>query len=279
VLGAYLRHRLSAMRVTAEAIMGGELDQRVPVGKRGDEFDRLAGLLNAMLNRIAELLDNLRQVSSDVAHDLRTPLARLRNGLESGLRHDLPRDQRDAAIEQAISRSDEVLSLFSALLRLSEIEAGQLQQAFCCVDLARLTREMGDSYALAIADGGRHLICDLAEEAVVFGDRELLAQALINLLDNAQIHTPPGTLIEMTLRRVGTRVRLAVADNGPGVPAPDRLRLTRRFARMDTSRSRPGHGLGLSLVAAICNIHHARLEIADNRPGLAVSLDFALATA
>jgi signal transduction histidine kinase len=147
------------------------------------------------------------------------------------------------------------------------------------VELARLTREMGDSYALAVADGGRRLVCDLAEEAFVFGDRELLAQALINLLDNAQIHTPPGTRIEMSLRRAGARVRLAVADDGPGVPAPDRLRLTQRFARMDSSRSRPGHGLGLSLVAAICNIHGARLEISDNRPGLAVSLDFTLATA
>lgn len=273
ILGAYLRHRLSAMNVTAEAIMGGDLDQRVPVGPRGDEFDRLASLMNAMLNRIAELLENLRQVSSDVAHDLRTPLARLRNGLENGLRHGLPRDRRDEAIEQAIARSDDVLSLFAALLRLSEIEAGQLQQAFAPVDLARLTREMGESYALAIEDGDRRLECDLAEKAMVLGDRELLAQALINMLDNAQIHTPPGTRIEMRLETEGGRVILTVADDGPGVPEPDRARLTRRFARLDASRSRPGHGLGLSLVSAIGGIHQGKLSISDNHPGLAVTLN------
>jgi len=250
----------------------------VPVGRRGDEFDRLAGLLNAMLNRIAALLENLRQVSTDVAHDLRTPLARLRNGLESGLRHDLVPDQRDEAIEQAISRSDEVLSLFAAILRLSEIEAGQLQQAFRPVDLGQLTREMGESYALAIEDGGRQLVCELTEVAPILGDRELLAQALINLLDNAQFHTPSGTRIDMTLQRAGDRVRLTVADNGPGVNDQDRVRLTRRFARVDASRSRPGHGLGLSLVSAIADIHRGRLVISDNQPGLAVTLDFALAT-
>lgn len=274
ILGAYLRYRLSAMNVTAEAIMAGDLDQRVPVGRRGDEFDRLARLLNAMLNRIADLLENLRQVSSDVAHDLRTPLARLRNGLENGLRHDLPRDQRDKAIEQAIARSDEVLSLFAALLRLSEIEAGRLQQAFAPVDLAQLVRETGESYALAIEDGGRALDCNLVKTAIVLGDRELLAQALINLLDNAQIHTPPGTHIDMTLKAAADRVVLTVADDGPGVRKEDRVRLTRRFARADASRSRPGHGLGLSLVAAIAGIHHARLKITDNHPGLAVMLDF-----
>ncbi|HLZ78688.1 MAG TPA: HAMP domain-containing sensor histidine kinase [Sphingomonas sp.] len=274
LLGAYLRRRLSAMSGTAEAIMHGDLGQRVVVGPHSDEFDRLAALLNTMLDRITALLDNLRQVSSDVAHDLRTPLARLRNGLDGGLRHGHVPDERDAAIEQAIARSDDVLTLFSALLRISEVEAGGVKRAFAPLDITLLARELAESYAPAIEDGGRQLACAIDADAMIVGDRELVSQALINLLDNAQIHTPAGTMITLMLRQENTRVLLTVADDGPGVPGGEHARLIQRFVRRDASRSRPGHGLGLSLVSAIASAHDANLVIADHAPGLSVTLDF-----
>lgn len=273
ILGAYLRRRLSGMSSAAEAIMAGDIHQRIPTGPRGDEFDRLALVLNAMLDRITGLLENLRQVSSDVAHDLRTPLARLRNGLEGGLLHDRPRDDRDIAIEQAITRSDEVLDLFAALLRISEVEAGDLQRAFAPLDLSVLAREAAECYAPAVEDGGRFLRCDIVEDVHIVGDRELILQAMVNLLDNAQIHTPIGTGIRLSLRKECARILLTVADDGPGVPEADRERITRRFIRLDTARTRPGHGLGLSLVEAIAAMHDARLILADRQPGLAVTID------
>ncbi len=270
LLGAYLRRRLSAISTAAESIMAGDLHRRVEVSARGDEFDRLSAALNAMLDRIGALLDNVRQVSSDVAHDLRTPLTRLRTQLEEGRRPDAGPE----VIERAIEQSDEVLALFGALLRLSEIEAGRLSETFGPVDLSRLATDVGESYAPAVEDEGRRLTCRIDPVAPVVGDRELIAQALINLLDNAQRHTPRGTTIRLSLHARDDRVRLEVADDGPGVAEADRGRITQRFTRLEASRSRPGHGLGLSLVAAIAHIHGATLVIADNRPGLIVALEF-----
>lgn len=274
VLGRYLQRRLSVMSTTAEAIMAGNLNQRIAIGSRNDEFDRLAGVLNRMLDRITVLLENLRQVSSDVAHDLRTPLARLRNGLENGLNHGHARDERDVALERAIHQSDDVLALFAALLRISEVETGSLRQAFAPVNLSKLVRDTAESYAPAIEEGGRHFRCSVQDGIVITGDRELLAQALVNLLDNAQIHTPFGTTIQLDLTR-GAGVLLSVSDNGFGVPSQDIERLTRRFMRLDASRTRPGHGLGLALVDAIARMHYATLLITNNLPGLRVTIDFA----
>ncbi len=270
LLGAYLRRRLSAISTAAESIIAGDLHRRVVVSPRGDEFDRLSAALNAMLDRIGELLDNLRQVSSDVAHDLRTPLTRLRNQLEEGRRADAGPD----VIERAIEQSDEVLALFGAILRLSEIEAGRLRETFGPVDVARLATDIGESYAPAVEDGGRRLTCRIDPIATVTGDRELIAQALINLLDNAQSHTPKGTTISLGLCAREDRIRLEVADDGPGVAEEDWNRITQRFTRLEASRSQSGHGLGLSLVAAIARIHGAKLVFGDNRPGLIVALEF-----
>jgi signal transduction histidine kinase len=270
MLGAYLRRRLSAISVAAEGIMAGHLDQRIVIGSGGDEFDRLSTVLNAMLDRIGALLDNLRQVSSEIAHDLRTPLTRLRNHLETGLQG----DHDPAMLEHAIAQADDLLALFAAILRLSEIESGRLAASFGPVDLTGIVADLGESYAPAIEDGGRRLVCEIETLASLSGDRELLAQAFINLIENAQTHTPPGSEIRLSLREGANHVRLTVADNGPGVPAVDRERITRRFARLEASRTRPGHGLGLSLVAAIARIHRARLLIEDNAPGLAVTIEF-----
>jgi signal transduction histidine kinase len=269
LLGAYLRRRLQAIAGTAEAIIGGDMERRIPVGPRNDEFDRLARSLNAMLERIAGLLDNVRQVSSDVAHDLRTPLARLRNQLETGLAGD-----RSGVVADAIRRVDELLSLFAAILRIAEVESGNIRALFGRVDLSALLRELAESFAPAMADQGHELSWSVDPGLVTHGDRELIAQAVINLLDNAQRHTPKGTGIRLALHAADGRVRLSVADKGPGVPVSDRELIVRRFTRLDQSRTTPGHGLGLNLVAAVARLHSAGLDFEDNRPGLVVTLDF-----
>ena len=268
ILGGYLRRRLSRITGTAQSIVGGDLDRRMPVGPRGDEFDVLASSLNAMLDRIAQLMENLQQVSSDVAHDLRTPLTRLRTSLERAL--DNPADP--APLEEAVRQSDAMLSLFAAILRISEVEGLALERSFTAVDVAAVARDIGDTYAPAIADGGRTLECVIAQDLWVTGDRELISQALINLLDNAQLHTPSGTRITLLADRQGTTVRLSVHDTGPGVPEADRERIARRFVRLAASRSTPGNGLGLNLVSAIAAAHGGTMQVGDAQPGLTATL-------
>jgi signal transduction histidine kinase len=271
LLGGYLRRRLDAISSAAEAIVEGDLGRRMPVSARGDEFDRLSRSLNAMLERIASLIGNVRQVSTDVAHDLRTPLARLRNRLEEGL---AARSTGDAAlIEDALRRVDEVLALFAAILRIAEVEGGQIRRTFGPVNVSILASELAESYAPAVAEGGRSLSTSVDDGLVVSGDRELLAQALVNLIENAQSHTPPGTAIDICIEARNGAVVLAVADNGPGVAAEDRGRIVERFVRLERSRSTPGHGLGLNLVSAIAALHGGVLRFADNCPGLRAVLE------
>ncbi|GAA0335178.1 ATP-binding protein [Sphingomonas oligophenolica] len=272
LLGSYLRRRLARISGTAQAIVSGDLERRVPVGARGDEFDELALVLNAMLDRIAHLLENLRQVSGDVAHDLRTPLARLRNQLAEALDGKGDAAAVRAALERAIGQSDELLSLFAAILRISEVEGGALARTFARIELSELIGDLCDSYAPAVSDSGRSLKCEVDPGIRLHGDRELIAQAVINLLDNAQRHTPPGTEITVAADAGPEWIRLSVADNGPGVAAEDRPRIVRRFTRLDSSRTTPGHGLGLNLVAAIAAVHGGDVLIDDNRPGLRVTM-------
>ncbi|WP_421854491.1 ATP-binding protein [Novosphingobium sp.] len=272
LLGGYLRQRLARISGTAQAIMAGDLAPRIPVGRRGDEFDQLAIALNAMLDRIGALLDNLRQVSTDVAHDLRTPLARLRGLIESALDGSGDPQTHRPALKRALAQSDDLLALFAAILRISEVEAGEIKRHFRPVALSELAGDLAESYAPAVADGGRSLTASITPALAIAGDRELLAQAAINLLDNAQRHTPPGTAITIEVRGEGESVLLAVADNGPGVAPGDHARITRRFARLESSRTTPGHGLGLNLVAAIAAAHGGSLVIEDNHPGLRVTL-------
>lgn len=276
LLGNYLRRRLERISGTAQAIMEGDMRRRVPVSPRGDEFDRLGQVLNLMLERIAGLLDNLRQVSADVAHDLRTPLARLRGGLEAALAQP-DAAVREAAIRDAVRQSDALLALFGGILRIVEVDAGDIRQSFVAVDLSMLAEDLIDSYAPAIIDKGRHLSGDIAPGVVVAGDRELIAQAAVNLLDNAQAHTPPGTAIRLSLRAEDGFALLDVTDDGPGVPEADRVRIVERFVRLDPSRSARGHGLGLNLVDAIARAHGGAIEIADAAPGLRAVLRLPLA--
>ena len=272
-LARYLRRRLQAISRTAEAIIGGNVRMRMPIGARRDEFDNLALTLNRMLDRIEGLLENLRQVSSDVAHDLRTPLARLRTRLEEGALKSAKNECTAAVIEDSINQVDEVLSLFAAILRIAEVEAGETRRYFKSVDLSGLLTELAESYAPAIEDGGRTLLSSIASGVAVEGDRELLAQAIINLVENAQRHTPPGSSVRLSLTSSATTVFVQVTDDGPGVPAAELASITKRFSRVEASRSTAGYGLGLNLVRAIAKLHDGRLVLKNVHPGLSAIIE------
>lgn len=272
ILGGYLRRRLETISNTAEAIIGGDIKRRMPTSDKSDEFDQLAGVLNAMLEETERLLENLRQVSSDVAHDLRTPLSRLRNALEeSALGGSV--ESRERVIADAIGRVDDILALFAAILRISEIEGGRIRRLFTNVDLSALVEDLAESYAPAVREAGRKLSWAIEPGVFTFGDRELIAQAVTNLLENAQQHTPSGTEIHVSLVDSSKDVRIMVSDTGPGVAPADRNVIVRRFIRLESSRSRVGHGLGLNLVSAVARLHRGRLIFGDNSPGLIAEIE------
>jgi signal transduction histidine kinase len=275
-LGAYLRRRLRALSDGAGAIMGGDIRRRMPVGPLHDEFDQLAVALNRMLERIEGLLDNLRQVTAGVAHELRTPLSRLRNHLERGVSDIGSTDPAAPIIEDALRRVDDILALFAAILRIAEIESGETRRLFERVDLSLLATELAETYAPVARDGGRNMLWSVEPGVTVLGDRELLAQACINLLENARTHTPSGTLIRLTLIASGGYACLQVTDNGPGIAKADRSRAVQRFIRLDHGRTTNGHGLGLSLVSVVAGQHNGKLQLRDSGPGLAATIQLPL---
>lgn len=268
LLGGHLKRRLDGIAVTAQAIRAGDLGKRVAVDNSDDEFDRVGMSLNAMLDRIDELVTNLRQVSSDVAHDMRTPLSRLRGEIEAGLNGAPDAVSLRRALERALERSDALLTMFGAILRIAEVEGQSGADFTADIDLVALTTTVCDMHGPAIEDGGRRLRVEVSGAVLVHGNRELLIQAVSNLLDNAQSHTPRGTLITVMVVRSEEGAWVAVADNGPGVADADRARITQRFVRLDKARSGPGHGLGLNLVMTIAQAHGGALKIEDNQPGL-----------
>ena len=272
-LGSYLQQRLRSISRAAETIIAGDIRQRMPVSARRDEFDQLAITLNRMLDRIEGLLENLRQVSSDVAHDLRTPLARLRTRLEQGALQSGPDADARPVIEDSIKQVDEVLSLFAAILRIAEVESGQPRRSFGSVDLSALVMDLAESYAPAVHDGGRTLLWSVESGLELDGDRELLAQAIVNLVENAQRHTPKGTIIRLTSVGFDGTVSVQVEDNGPGVPNADLHRVVRRFARLESSRNTAGYGLGLNLVSAVAALHGGRLVLKSAGPGLTATIE------
>ena len=265
ILGAYLRGRIGRIGRTAEAIVSGDLARRMPIGPRGDEFDDLARTLNRMLDRIERLMNNLRQISSDIAHDLRTPLSRLRNHLEEMRSGD---GVREEDVQSAVARTDDILKLFAAILRISELERGAASRYFVPLRLDEIARDICESYAPAIEDSGRSLACAIDGSVTATGDRELISQIIANLLDNAMVHTPIGTHITLTLNALA----LVIADNGHGIASEDRTRVLQRFVRLDQSRTRPGHGLGLNLAAAIVEAHGWTIAVESNNPGTKVRI-------
>jgi signal transduction histidine kinase len=270
-----LLRRLEGVNRTAGRIIDGSLADRVPERGSGDEFDRLARNLNRMLDRIEQLMEGLRQVSSDIAHDLRTPLARLRQGLDTARRGALSAAAYETAIDRAISETDDILSTFGALLRIAQIEAGEKRGGFGDVDLSELVARLRDAYAPVAEDDGKTLHGAVQAGLVIQGDRELLTQLLANLIENAIRHTPAGTVIELAATAGAPGPVCIVADNGPGIPEEMRGKVLERFVRLDRSRSTPGSGLGLALATAVADLHRITLTLEDNRPGLRVRLDFA----
>jgi signal transduction histidine kinase len=269
---ALLARRLARISGVAERVVLGDLSTRVPMTGSGDEFDRLSGDINTMLERIDELMDGVRQVSNAIAHDLRTPLTRLRGRLEAALRGSDSPERFRATAEAALQELDQVVRIFDALLRIAEIEAGHRRAAFVQVDLATLAEDVAELYQPLAEQRGLVLEAEPSAASCV-GDRMLLAQALANLVDNAIKYTPAGGRIVVTtgvLERGS--VELAVADTGPGIPAEERDKVVRRFYRLDPGRNSPGSGLGLSLVVSVAKLHGGRLDLADNAPGLRARL-------
>lgn len=270
---AFLR-RSDAMARACRAIMDGDMKARIPLRGTQDEMDRLAATINEMLDRIAALVENLRQVSNDVAHDLRTPVTHLRHGLERAL-HDGAAGHA-AALGEAIRKTDEILGLFAALLRIAQIESGARREAFAPLDLKAILLELRGLFGPVAEESGHHLVTDTPQSAIIRGDRALITQLFSNLIENAILHTPPGTTITLALSAQGGLARVVLGDDGPGVPQEERRKLFRRFYRGEASRTRPGHGLGLALAAAIADLHGAALVLRDDRgPGLWFELDFA----
>jgi signal transduction histidine kinase len=271
---AFLR-RVDAISRTAEAIIGGDLTRRVPTHGTGDDLDRLAGTLNHMLDRIGILMESLRQVSSDVAHDLRTPLTRLYQRLEDARAHARSMADYQSAIAAAIGEAQRLLDIFSALLRIAQVEGSSSRAGLSDVDLAAVAETVADAYRPDAEEAGHALTATISQGVVVSGDKELLTQALANLVENGLRHTPPGTRIDVRLEgSCEAGARLSVEDDGPGVAEADLARLTDRFYRGESSRTTPGNGLGLSLVSAVADLHGATLDLNAMKPGLRVTLSF-----
>jgi signal transduction histidine kinase len=271
-LGVGFLRRIEEINRTTRSIMDGDFGERVPASGVGDEMDQLATNLNAMLDRIQVLMESLKRVSDDIAHDLRTPLSRLRHHLEAA-RGRTPAGG-DTVIEQSIAEVDAILETFSALLRISQIEAGARRAAFSDVSLGQIVATVSEAYAPVAEDRSQRLKTALASAPSVQGDRELLTQMVANLIENPIRHCPPGVEITVGLEQEDGAPVLRVADTGPGIPAAEREKVFRRFYRLESSRTTPGSGLGLALVKAVADLHGASVELSDNQPGLRVTVRF-----
>lgn len=262
VLARGLERRLAGVSTAAQAVMAGDLTRRLPESGRGDEFDRLAATINTMLERIETLVAEVRQVTDDIAHDLRSPLSRLRQRLEAALARAREPDADAAVLEEALTELDQILATFAALLRIARTEAGTGREGFSAVDLSALVTDVAEVYAPAAEEAGRRIATEIAPGRQVTGSAPLLRQALANLLDNALSHGAGP--IRVALRPDGA---LEVSDEGPGIPPEEREKVMRRFYRLDRSRGTPGTGLGLSLVAAVARLHGGRLALRDGPEG------------
>jgi signal transduction histidine kinase len=270
--------RIDGVSSASKRIMGGDLSGRLPVTGAGDEFDRLSQNLNTMLARIATLNEGLKQVSDNIAHDLKTPLTRLRNRAEATLagKHKVT-DYREA-LEATIAESDQLIKTFNAILMISRLEAGYSSENLAKVDLAAAIHDVVELYEPVAEEGGVSLEAAPMDNIEIDGNRELIGQALSNIVDNAIKYSTDASekpTVLVTLERANGQIRLAVTDNGQGIPdEDDRARATERFVRLEKSRSQPGSGLGLSLAKAIMKFHRGRLDLLPANPGLSVVMSF-----
>jgi signal transduction histidine kinase len=269
--------RIDAINATTSIIMAGNMSERVPITKRNDEFDGLATNLNAMLDRIEKLMQGLKEVTDNVAHDLKTPLTRLRNKAESALRDGAASGEQRDALEATISESDKLIRTFNALLMIARAEAGAPSGAFADVDVSAVVADVAELYGPVAEDAGVTLETKVTGGIRLRANRELLGQALVNLVDNAMKYGESGVAgggkIVVGVRPEADRIVIEVSDNGPGIPAEDRERVLERFVRLEKSRTEQGSGLGLSLVAAVARLHKGCFHIEDNAPGVRAVID------
>lgn len=269
--GAFLR-KIEGITKSTQAIIAGDLKHRLPVSKNRDELDNLALLLNQMLDKIGMLIENIQQVSNDIAHDLRTPISHLKFRLENALTRNLSAEQYTERVAFAIEEVDTILDTFSAMLRISQIESGSRRSGFKTVNLSDIVVAVTEALTPVAEEQGKTIHADINPDVTLTGDKELLTQLAFNLLDNAILHTPENTQIKVSLRSSGTQTEFIVADNGPGIAKEYRQRVFQRFYRLEQSRTTPGNGLGLSIVAAIADLHEGTLTLFDNKPGLKIVL-------
>jgi len=267
--------RIDAINRTTRAIVAGNLSDRVPSRATNDELDQLAVNLNTMLDRIQLLMESLRQVSGDIAHDLRMPLQRLRQRLEGAKTKAYASPECDDVLELAINDTDNILSIFSAILSIAQVESGTRRAAFVAVDLSEVITTIADAYAPVAEDRGQTFTTEIVAGVNVRGDRALLTQMVANLVENAIRHCPAGVRIHLALEksRIGA-VEVSVSDTGPGIPRQEWQNVFKRFYRMDRSRSTSGSGLGLALVKAVADLHDVFIELSDEMPGLRIGLRF-----
>lgn len=274
IISRSMLRRVESVSRTTRAIVAGNLSQRVPLRGSDDEFDHLAASVNAMLDRIEDLMQSMRQVSNDVAHDLRTPLTRLRQRLELARRHNQSADELREALDVATGQVDAILETFGALLRIAQVEAGQGLAAETEIDLSELLGDIAEDFTPSAEDRSQTIATRIPDRLTLRGDRRLLTQMVVNLVENAIRHSPPGAHISLEASENRGGVAIRVSDNGPGIRASEREKVLRPFYRLETSRTTEGSGLGLSLVAAIAKHYRAALTLADNAPGLLVTVQF-----
>ncbi|MGE5506683.1 MAG: sensor histidine kinase [Actinomycetota bacterium] len=283
VIGGYFtsRHllqRVDSMSRTARRIVGGDMSQRMVLSGTDDEFDQLAESFNEMMDEIERLLEGIRTVTDNIAHDLRTPLNRLRSRIDLVLMGDHDAETMRRTLEETVAEADNLLATFNALLTISHAESAARLDRFEPVDPARLAADVTELYEPLAEEKSVRLDCHVDGGHAITGDRHLLFQAFANMVDNAVKYTPEGGAVSVTVAGTAEGIEVVVADSGPGVPAEARERVLHRFVRLDATRTTPGNGLGLALVSAVARLHGARLALEDNRPGLKVRLVFPAAS-
>lgn len=272
LLSRFMLRRVEAVSRFSAGVKTNDMRARLPVRGTGDEFDRLASKMNSLLDRIEHLVTSQRELADNVAHDLRRPFTRLKGRLELLLSHDHSHEDCRRVASETIAEVNGILRTFDMLLRIAKVDSGVVEEQFARLDPTVIVKEMVELYAPVAAAKGIRLEMKSAAPAAIEGLRELLAQAIGNLLDNAVKFSAHGDIVQVTVSADDVGVALTVADNGPGIPEADRDRVLQRFVRLDTSRSRSGSGLGLALVAATAKLHNGQLELADNKPGLRATI-------
>ncbi len=277
LIASRAQRRLDAVRDTMGRVSHGELAARIPLLGKGDDIDLLSRDINVALERLSAAVESMRQVSSDIAHDLKTPLNHLKITLEEAQRREAAGAPVGGMVDAALVEADQINQTFEALLRIAQIEAGSRKSRFADVDLANIFVSLAETYRDVAEDSGRTLVCDVdpCDARIILGDRELLIQMYANLIENAIRHAPEGAVIRLSMASEGDSIVTSVADNGPGIPEDEREKVFRRLYRLEKSRTSSGTGLGLSLVKAIADLHGAEIRLEDARPGLRAVIAFA----